>query len=174
MGLFGRLLQRLDDGLRIQDYDKVAEQIKEFALSPALDDFERERLSELGTTTEMYIAERDFLLIGLCNATLRHFAGKSDNLKLSMASSSFSNIIEKYLMQRAGIDADQAQTYMSRICNKYYLAEPEVTAGRFLSALSDGDLGEPDLVQTPQILDLVRHLLRKTLLFVQRNLAELS
>lgn len=165
MGLFDRLF--------VIEYRYAAVQIRDFVNSLAVDDFETRAITALGVDLHNYIAERNLLLAGICMGALNYFEDKTQKEEVKLASLALDKIMLEHYQGLPGMDEEEGFKVFKRACT-YRIEEAEVTAGKFLSALTDGNLGAVDVSDVPPMLELTQYLQRKAVLFVQANITKLK
>ena len=165
MGLFDRLF--------VIEYRYTAVQIRDFVNSLAIDDFETSAIAAMGVGPHHYIAERNLMLAGISMHALSHFASQTKKEEVRLASLALDRIMGEHYEGLPGLGAEEGFKVFKRACN-YRIEEAEATAGKFLFALTDGNLGTADVADTPPLLELTQYLQRKAFLFVQANITKLK
>lgn len=161
------------DRLFVIQYRYAAVQIRDFVNSLAMDEFETRAVPALGIGIPLYISERNLLLAGICMHGVSYFADRTKKEEVKLASISLDRIMGEHYERLPGLGAEEGFKVFNRACN-YRIEDAGITAGKFLSALTEGHLGPTDVPDVPPMLELAEHLQRKALLFVQDSIKKLK
>ncbi len=152
---------------------RVGVQTRDYAVSLALTDVEKELIDILGVERHEFVGERHYLLTGLVLSIFSELVRIDGREEVVLACKMTFLNLEQYFSTRPGVDAEHGMWMMLQAINNYYIQAPEKLADRFLLAISHERFKEISSSEIPGLVDLFKLYIANSINFLKKKIEDL-
>ena len=127
----------------------------------------------LGVGLHQFIGERNCMLIGFTRAAFKHYAVRTGNSEVTMASQFNDEMLKEYFSSRPGMAKADGLAIYSKACTTYYAEDSDKIGTKFLANVAEGMLASQSLTSFPQFQQYIHLALKESLSLVQLQVEKL-
>ncbi|SOE48635.1 hypothetical protein SAMN05446635_0232 [Burkholderia sp. OK233] len=157
------------------EHRRVGAQAKEYALSLALTETDKDIIVILGLERHVFVAERHLFLAGVLRSAFGYFDRQTGKKEIRLALMSFDQNLDEYFSAIPGLSPTQKATMDMKIRQTYQVTpDPLQLFGKFLTEVTAGKYGPGDLPNIPGFAQAMEQYMNDAIRFLHGKIVKLD